>query len=85
MLATTLARLQKDLKLYLDRVISGREVLIVPQGDGEDDAVVIMSLHDYNALVETGYLLNDEANRARLLDSIKQLNEDDTVGYNPED
>lgn len=83
MLATTIARLRKDLKLYFDKVVAGREILIVPGGDGDEDAVVIMSLHDYNALVETGYLLKDELNRARLLESIKQLNEGNTVGYDP--
>ena len=39
------------------------------------DAVVIMSLEDYEALAETAYLLRSPKNTRRLVESIVQLEE----------
>jgi len=38
-----------------------------------DQAVVMMSLEDYESLQETAYLLRSPANARRLLDSISEL------------
>lgn len=40
-----------------------------------DTAVVIMSLDDYESLVETSYLLRSPKNAIRLFESIKELEE----------
>ncbi len=40
-----------------------------------DTAVVIMSLDDYESLVETSYLLKSPKNAIRLFESIKELEE----------
>ena len=40
-----------------------------------DTAVVMMALDDYEALVETSYLLKSPRNARRLLESIQQLEE----------
>lgn len=40
-----------------------------------DTAVVIMSLEDYESLVETSYLLRSPKNAIRLFESIKELEE----------
>ena len=71
MKSVTISRLRSKIKYYLNLVAESSEILIVPLTN-KDDAVVILSLQEYNALTETNYLMASEANRKRLLESIHQ-------------
>lgn len=72
------------MKYYFDSVTDSLEVLIIPRNNDENDAVVIMSIKEYNSLKETEYLLSTESNRNRLEESIKQLNQGHTVKFDLE-
>jgi len=73
------------MKSYFDKVSKSQEVLIIPRNNDEDDAVVIMSIKEYNSLKETEYLLSSKANRDRLYESLEQVKSGDIVTYNLED
>jgi antitoxin YefM len=74
MQAVSVSQLRSNMKKYLDDVTQSMDVILVPRTN-EEDAVVIMSLKEYNSLQETGYLLSPKANRQHLHASMQQLKE----------
>jgi len=73
MKAISLNLLEEKLKHYIDWVNDSQDVIVVPTNDKKEEAVVIMSIQEYNSLNETAYLLSSDANRKRLERSIQQV------------
>jgi len=70
--AITYTAARANLANTMDRVCNDHEALIITRNS--DQAVVMLSLEDYNALQETAYLLRTPANARRVLAAAAQLN-----------
>ena len=68
--AITYTDLRQNLKTYMDRVIQDADPLIITRKNNAN--VVLISVDEYNSLIETNYLLSTEANAAHLKKSIAQ-------------
>ena len=68
--AVNYSDLRKNLKSYLDRVYDDHETIIIARKNNEN--VVMVSIDEYNSLVETAHLLSTEANANHLAQSIRQ-------------
>ena len=60
-----------NLKAVMDRVVEDRTQVVVTRQKSE--AVVMMSLADWNAMEETMHLLSTPSNASRLRESVEQL------------
>jgi len=80
MKAISISTLRKGMKEYFDYVSQSSEILIIPRSK-EDEAIVIMSIQEYNSLKETEYLCSSETNQTRLQESIQQLNHGKTIKF----
>lgn len=69
--AITYTAARANLASTMDQVCENHEPIIITRK--ADQAVVMLSLEDYNALAETAYLLRSPANARRLLESIAEL------------
>jgi antitoxin YefM len=72
MKAITISNLRANLKKHLNDVSENSDVIIVPRNNKEEDAIVIMSIREYNAIKETEHLMSSKANHLRLLEGIRQ-------------
>ncbi len=69
--AITYTDLRQNLKTYMDKVFNDNDPLIITRKNNEN--LVLISIDEYNSLIETNYLLSNEANAEHLQKSISQL------------
>jgi antitoxin YefM len=77
MKAANYTEFRKDLKEYLDSVEENNETLIIKRGTGK--GAVLISLDEYNSIMETLHLLSSRKNAERLFESIEQMGSGSTV------
>ena len=77
MTTMTYTAARENLASTMDRVCADHDPVIITRN--RDQAVVMLSLDDYESLQETAYLLRSPANAKRLIASIESLNAGDTV------
>ena len=77
MIATNFTEFRIGLKKYLDDVEQNDETLIIKRGSGK--GAVLISLDEYNSIMETVHLLSSKANTDRLYESIQQMKDGKVV------
>ncbi len=83
MIAANYSEFRTDLKKYLDSVEDNNETLIIKRKTGK--GAVLISLDEYNAIMETLHLLSSKKNANRLYQSMEQLKSGKTVSPQLED
>ncbi|MDX2282630.1 MAG: type II toxin-antitoxin system Phd/YefM family antitoxin [Bacteroidia bacterium] len=83
MIAISLTALRARMKSYFDLVSSAYEVIVAPRNNREEDAVVMMSMREYQSLQETAHLLSTQANRERLQSALRQAASGETRSFDP--
>lgn len=71
MIAANYTEFRTGLKRYLDAVENNQETLIIKRGSGK--GTVLISLDEYNSIMETLHLLSSKKNAKRLFESIGQM------------
>ena len=71
MIAANYTEFRTGLKNYLDNVENNNETLIIKRGSGK--GTVLISLDEYNSIMETLHLLSSKKNAKRLFESIEQM------------
>jgi antitoxin YefM len=71
MKAANFTEFRTHLKQYLDEVEENHETLIIKRGSGK--GTVLISLEEYNSILETVHLLKSKSNADRLYESIRQM------------
>lgn len=82
MLAANYSELRSKLKEFLDKVEDNNETVVIKRTSGKGS--ILISLTEYNSLMETMHLLSSKKNADRLYRSIDQLNNAQTVNFNEE-
>ena len=77
MIATNFSEFRTDHKKFLDSVEDNNETLIIKRKTGK--GTVLISLEEYNSLMETMHILSSKKNADRLYESIQQMKEGNIV------
>ncbi len=71
MIAANFTEFRTKLKKYLDKVELDNETLVIKRNSG--NGTVVISLNEYNSIMETVHLLSSKTNADRLYESIQQM------------
>ncbi len=71
MIAANFTEFRTDLKKYLNTVEENQETLLIKRATGK--GAVLISLEEYNSLMETVHLLSSKKNVQHLFESIEQM------------
>jgi len=71
MIAANYTEFRTGLKNFLDNVEFNNETLIIKRGAGK--GTVLISLDEYNSMIETLHLLSSKKNAKRLFESMEQM------------
>jgi len=77
MIAANYSEFRTGLKAYLDAVEDDNETLIIKRKSGK--GTVLISLDEYNSIMETLHLLSSKKNADRLYESIEQMKTGKTI------
>jgi antitoxin YefM len=77
MKAANFTEFRTKLKQFLDDVEKNNETLIIKRGPG--NGAVLISLDEYNSILETMHLLSSKANADKLYESISQMKTGNSV------
>ena len=80
MIVANYTEFRTGLKSYLDNVENNNETLIIKRGSGK--GTVLLSLEEYNSIMETLHLLSSGKNAKRLFESIEQMKSGKKVQHN---
>jgi antitoxin YefM len=83
MTAANFSEFRTELKRFLDSVEDDNETLIIKRKTGK--GTVMISLEEYNSLMETMHLFSSKKNADRLYESIQQMKSGKTVKPKLED
>ena len=79
MIALNYSEFSTGLKKFLDKVEENNETLIIKQETGK--GTVVMSMQEYNSIMETVHLLSSRKNADRLFESIRQMRNDKLITF----
>jgi len=79
MIAANFTEFRTELKKFLDQVENNQETLIIKRKSGK--GTVLISLEEYNSIMETVHLLSSKANADRLYESIQQMKAGEKVKH----
>jgi antitoxin YefM len=80
MIVANFSEFRTELKKYLDDVEENNETLIIKRKSGK--GTVMISIDEYNSIMETLHLLSSKKNADRLYESIQQMKSGKTVKPN---
>lgn len=79
MIAANFTEFRSELKKFLDNVENNNETLIIKRKSGK--GTVLISLDEYNSIMETVHLLSSKANADNLYESIQQIKNGEIVNH----